>query len=208
MGVGPKAARSHGEEQLSPPPTPVFPAPFCTVDQRAVPVDSEHDRLSAWPHLTALPYPRPLSRHWICSGRRLRDESSWWTVRFAATHTTGAVPPPTPWSSTSSASGPSDPGDEMVVFGLLDPISGRRGVLASGFGPAADPDLLDHLTGLATRFTGAADPRSADLALDCYSPIRFHGAIDSSSKASCSRSGSWPCAALNIAPIGRPVSSS
>lgn len=48
--------------------------------------------------------------------------------------------------------GPSDPGDEMVVFGLLDPISGRRGVLASGFGPAADPELLDHLTGLATRF--------------------------------------------------------
>ena len=48
--------------------------------------------------------------------------------------------------------GPSDPGDEMIVFGLLDPITGRRGVLASGFGPAADPELLDHLTGLATRF--------------------------------------------------------
>lgn len=48
--------------------------------------------------------------------------------------------------------GMSDPGDEMIVFGLLDPISGRRGVLASGFGPSADPELLDHLTGLATRF--------------------------------------------------------
>lgn len=49
--------------------------------------------------------------------------------------------------------GPSDPGDEMVVFGLLDPASGRRGVLASGFGPAADPEVLEHLTGLASRFS-------------------------------------------------------
>jgi len=48
--------------------------------------------------------------------------------------------------------GVSDPGDEMVVFGLLDPVTGRKGVLASGFGPAADPELLDHLTGLASRF--------------------------------------------------------
>ena len=50
--------------------------------------------------------------------------------------------------------GASDPGDEMVVFGLRDPITGRRGVLASGFGPAADPEILDHLTGLARRFPG------------------------------------------------------
>lgn len=49
--------------------------------------------------------------------------------------------------------GLSDPGDEMIVFGLLDPVSGRRGVLASGFGPAADPELLDHITGLASRFS-------------------------------------------------------
>jgi hypothetical protein len=49
--------------------------------------------------------------------------------------------------------GPSDPGDEMVVFGLRDPGTGRRGVLASGFGPAADPEVLDHLVGLATRFS-------------------------------------------------------
>jgi hypothetical protein len=26
-------------------------------------------------------------------------------------------------------------------------------VLASGFGPAADPEVLDHLTGLASRFS-------------------------------------------------------
>lgn len=48
--------------------------------------------------------------------------------------------------------GPSDPGDEMVVFGLRDPSTGRRGVLASGFGSAADPELVDHITGLAARF--------------------------------------------------------
>jgi hypothetical protein len=47
--------------------------------------------------------------------------------------------------------GPSDPGDEMVVFGLRDPATGTRGTLASGYGPAADPDLLDHLVGMAAR---------------------------------------------------------
>jgi hypothetical protein len=51
--------------------------------------------------------------------------------------------------------GASDPGDEMVVFGLLDPESGRRGVLASAFGLAADPELLEHLIGLSSRFTEA-----------------------------------------------------
>lgn len=51
--------------------------------------------------------------------------------------------------------GPSDPGDEMIVFGLRDPISDRRGVLATGYGPAADPVLLEHVKGLASRFPGA-----------------------------------------------------
>ena len=51
--------------------------------------------------------------------------------------------------------GQSDPRDEMIVFGLREPSTGRRGVLASGFGPAADPELLDHITGLASRFPGA-----------------------------------------------------
>ena len=50
--------------------------------------------------------------------------------------------------------GNSDPGDEMIVFGLLDPATDTRGVLASGFGPAADPELLDHLVGLASRHRG------------------------------------------------------
>ena len=48
--------------------------------------------------------------------------------------------------------GPSDPGDEMVVFGLYDPVSDTRGTLASGFGPSADPEVLDHLVGLTTRY--------------------------------------------------------
>ncbi len=48
--------------------------------------------------------------------------------------------------------GPSDPGDEMVVFGLRDPETGRRGVLASAFGLAADPELIEHLNGLSVRF--------------------------------------------------------
>lgn len=47
--------------------------------------------------------------------------------------------------------GDSDPGDEMVVFALVDPATGTKGTLASGFGSAADPDLLDHLIGLSTR---------------------------------------------------------
>ena len=50
--------------------------------------------------------------------------------------------------------GPSDPGDEMVVFGLHHVASGVRGTFASGFGSAADPDLLDHLVGLTTRHRG------------------------------------------------------
>ncbi len=48
--------------------------------------------------------------------------------------------------------GPSDPGDEMVVFGLYDPATDTRGALASAFGPAADPEVLDHLVGLSTRY--------------------------------------------------------
>lgn len=47
--------------------------------------------------------------------------------------------------------GPSDPGDEMVVLGLLDPVSGLRGVLVSAFGPSADPDVFEHLSGLTSR---------------------------------------------------------
>lgn len=49
--------------------------------------------------------------------------------------------------------GPSDPGDMMAVFALRDPRTGQRGVLASAFGPSADPELLDHLVGMATRFS-------------------------------------------------------
>ena len=47
--------------------------------------------------------------------------------------------------------GPSDPGDEMVVFGLRDPATGTRGTLASAFGMNADSALATHLTRLSTR---------------------------------------------------------
>lgn len=47
--------------------------------------------------------------------------------------------------------GQSDPGDEMIVFGLHDPETDTRGTLASAFGPTADPEMLDHLVGLASR---------------------------------------------------------
>ncbi|MGD9998245.1 MAG: hypothetical protein AB7N61_24585 [Acidimicrobiia bacterium] len=42
--------------------------------------------------------------------------------------------------------GPSDPGDQMIVYGLRDPNTGLRGSLAAAYGLAADPDLYDHLT--------------------------------------------------------------
>ena len=48
--------------------------------------------------------------------------------------------------------GPSDPGDEMVVFGLYDPATDTRGALASAYGPSADPEMLDHVVGLANRY--------------------------------------------------------
>ncbi len=48
--------------------------------------------------------------------------------------------------------GPSDPGDEMIVFALSDPASGMKGTLAGAFGMAADPDRAEHLSGLRRRF--------------------------------------------------------
>jgi hypothetical protein len=47
--------------------------------------------------------------------------------------------------------GDSDPGDEMVVFGLRFPERDVRGTLVSAFGPAADPEVLQHLTYIASR---------------------------------------------------------
>lgn len=47
--------------------------------------------------------------------------------------------------------GDSDPGDEMVVFGLRDPDTGTKGVLASAYGINADPALAEHLVELSRR---------------------------------------------------------
>ncbi len=46
--------------------------------------------------------------------------------------------------------GPSDPGDEMVVFGIRDPKTDVRGSLVSAFGMGADPEMLDQLSYLAS----------------------------------------------------------
>lgn len=48
--------------------------------------------------------------------------------------------------------GESDPGDEMVVLGVRDPVTGVRGALASAYGPAGDPEVADHVQVLATRY--------------------------------------------------------
>ena len=50
--------------------------------------------------------------------------------------------------------GDSDPGDEMVVFGVHDPTNDVRGTLVSAFGLAADPEILDHLVYLASKVDG------------------------------------------------------
>lgn len=49
--------------------------------------------------------------------------------------------------------GTSDPGDEMIVFGLTDPATGAKGALASAYGHVADPDIFGHLVGLEDRFS-------------------------------------------------------
>lgn len=48
--------------------------------------------------------------------------------------------------------GPSDPGDEMIVFGLRDPATGTRGTLASAYGHSANPEVFEHLGDLRRRF--------------------------------------------------------
>ena len=46
--------------------------------------------------------------------------------------------------------GPSDPGDEMVVFAVRDTVSGAKGTLASDFGLAAEPEVFEALKYLAS----------------------------------------------------------
>lgn len=48
--------------------------------------------------------------------------------------------------------GLSDPGDEMIVFALVEPTTGTKGVLASAYGHSADPALSEHLAHLHRRF--------------------------------------------------------
>ena len=42
--------------------------------------------------------------------------------------------------------GPSNPDDNVVLFGVRCPSCGARGVVVSAYGPGADPEDLDWLT--------------------------------------------------------------
>ena len=47
--------------------------------------------------------------------------------------------------------GPSDPGDQMIVYAVRDPRNGDRGTVAAAYGPVADPQLYDHLARLRAK---------------------------------------------------------
>lgn len=48
--------------------------------------------------------------------------------------------------------GMSDPDDEAIVLAIRCPECDALGVIVSGFGPSADPDVLQHLVLLDARF--------------------------------------------------------
>jgi DNA-directed RNA polymerase subunit RPC12/RpoP len=48
--------------------------------------------------------------------------------------------------------GASDPDDEAILLGLRCPECGALGTFASGYGPSADPAIVDQLVMLDTRF--------------------------------------------------------
>jgi hypothetical protein len=48
--------------------------------------------------------------------------------------------------------GPSDPDEEAIVFALRCPACDVRGTLVSGFGPGADPAVMERLVMLRSRF--------------------------------------------------------
>ena len=50
--------------------------------------------------------------------------------------------------------GASDPDDEAILLGLRCPECGALGTFASGYGPSADPVIVDQLVMLDTRFSG------------------------------------------------------
>jgi hypothetical protein len=41
--------------------------------------------------------------------------------------------------------GESDPGDAAIVVGVWCPVCGKRGVLVTGYGASADPEVSDFL---------------------------------------------------------------
>jgi hypothetical protein len=51
--------------------------------------------------------------------------------------------------------GASDPDDEAILLGLRCPECGARGTFSSGYGPTADPVIVEQLVMLDTRFRDA-----------------------------------------------------
>lgn len=48
--------------------------------------------------------------------------------------------------------GPSDPDEEAIVLGVRCAECGARGIIVSGYGPSADPEVIQGLTMLESRF--------------------------------------------------------
>jgi hypothetical protein len=48
--------------------------------------------------------------------------------------------------------GPSDPDEEAIVLGVRCSVCATRGTIVSGYGPSADPVLIERLTLLESRF--------------------------------------------------------
>jgi hypothetical protein len=54
-------------------------------------------------------------------------------------------------AATARFEGITDPGDEEVVFAVVCPDCGARGIVVSGYGPASDPEVIDLLIRLTPR---------------------------------------------------------
>ena len=58
--------------------------------------------------------------------------------------------------------GASDPDDEAILLGLRCPECGALGTFTSGYGPSADPIIVDQLVMLDTRFRSGSRPAPPD----------------------------------------------
>jgi hypothetical protein len=51
--------------------------------------------------------------------------------------------------------GASDPDEQAIVLGARCPNCAERGIIVSGYGPSADPEVIDGITLLQERFKNA-----------------------------------------------------